>query len=155
MAAVSSTTVVQSDGSRRQRVDPGLLTLLADYDIHQSPQQATDNLPRTEIAGQIRPTQPSEFDPTLAAHPPVARAVSNPEWWDATYRRVPPYRPVNRELDMEERRQNPVFQAVGVVMIFGCMTIAVSATCKRFCGRKLICGVVDWVGLEEHRWEVH
>ncbi|KAH6618433.1 hypothetical protein C7974DRAFT_440632 [Boeremia exigua] len=122
MAAVSATTVIDSDGTRRQRVDPGLLTLLADYDIHRSTPEPNDGY--VQIAGQWRHRQPDDFDPTLAAHPTVARPVSNPDWWEDTYRRVPVFRPVNRELDLEERRQNAVFRTVGAVMVFGCMTIA-------------------------------
>lgn len=129
MAAVSSTTVIDSDGTRRQRVDPGLLTLLADYDIHQSTPQPNETEEIVEVGGQLRQRQPAEFDPTLAAHPTIARPVSNPEWWESTYRRVPLHRPVNRDLDLEERRQNAVFRTVGAVMVFGCMTIAVSSKC--------------------------
>ncbi|KZM28345.1 uncharacterized protein EKO05_0010457 [Ascochyta rabiei] len=125
MAAVSSTTVIQNDGSRSQRVDPGLLTVLADYDIHQSTPGPNDTEGDILVGGHtLRQRQPDDFDPTLAAHPTVPYAVSNPPWWDNINRRVPPYRPANRELDMEERRQNPVFQLVGRIMITGCMTIA-------------------------------
>lgn len=129
MAAVFSTTVVDSDGTRRQRADPGLLTLLADYDIHQSTPEPNDGY--VQIAGQQRLRQPDSFDPTLAAHPAVTQLVTNPDWWESTYRRVPLYRSVNRQLDVEERRQNAVFRIVGAVMVAGCMTIAVSQQSKR------------------------
>ncbi|KAF2647742.1 hypothetical protein K491DRAFT_614088 [Lophiostoma macrostomum CBS 122681] len=124
MAAVSSTTVVDRNGSRHQRVDPGLLTLLADYDIHRSTPHPDDTEGSVHVAGQVRQRQPDEFDPTLAAHPTVSQPVTNPEWWESSYRRVPLYRPVNRELDLEERRQNALFRTVGTFMLFGCMTIA-------------------------------
>ncbi|KAH5319454.1 hypothetical protein HBI12_113500 [Parastagonospora nodorum] len=123
-AVSSSSTVVETSRSEQQRVEPGLLTLLADHDIHQSLPQPNDSLHNIEIGGQIRPPQADDFDPTLAAHPQVVGSVSNPAWWESTYRRVPPYRPANRELDLDERRQNPVFQVVGSVMAFGCMTVA-------------------------------
>lgn len=125
MAAVSSTTVIDSDGTRLERVDPGLITLLADYDIHRSTSEPNEGY--VQIGGQLRHRQPDDFDPTLAVHPTVAGPISNPNWWESTYRRVPLYRPVNRELDLEERRQNAVFRTVGAVMVFGCMTIAVSS----------------------------
>lgn len=128
-AVSSSTTVARTSGSRQQRVEPGLLTLLADYDIHQSQPQTNDSLHNIEIGGQIRPPQPDDFDPTLAAHPTIARLVDNPAWWESAYRRVPPYRPANRELDLNERRQNPLFQIVGRFMAFGCLTVAVSMKC--------------------------
>ncbi|KAH7134859.1 hypothetical protein B0J11DRAFT_595679 [Dendryphion nanum] len=128
MAAVTSTTVVENDGTSRQPVDPGLLTVLADYDIHHSTPQAHNPGSSVLIGGHtLRQRQPPEFDPTLAAHPTVSYPVSNPSWWESTYRRVPEYRPVNRELDLEERRQNAVFRTVGAFMVFGCMTIASSA----------------------------
>jgi hypothetical protein len=126
MAAVTSTTVIQRDGSRRQRVEPGLLTILADYDIHTSNPQPDDEEGNVLVGGHtLRPRQPGEFDPTLATHPLAHPGIPNPNWWESTYRRVPGYRPVNRHLDLEERRQNAIFRTVGAFMIFGCMTIAV------------------------------
>jgi hypothetical protein len=133
-AVSSSSTVVTTSRSEQQGVERGLLTLLGDYDIHQSLPQSNDSLHNIEIGGQIRPPQPDDFDPTLAAHPPVVGSVSNPAWWESTYRRVPPYRPANRELDLDERRQNPLFQVVGRVMAFGCLTVAVSINFMGDCG---------------------
>ncbi|KAH7072035.1 hypothetical protein BKA63DRAFT_567964 [Paraphoma chrysanthemicola] len=125
MAAVTSTTVVQRDGSRSQRIEPGLLTVLADYDIQTSNLQS-DHEERTVLVGghTERQRQPEQFDPTLASHPLAHPGIPNPTWWESTYRRVPDYRPVNTQLDLEERRQNAVFRTVGAFMVFGCMTIA-------------------------------
>ncbi|KAH7066481.1 hypothetical protein FB567DRAFT_634918 [Paraphoma chrysanthemicola] len=128
MAAVTSTTVIQSDGTRRQRVEPGLLTVLADYNIHSSTPQLDDEQQSVLVGGHtLRQPQPEEFDPTLAAHPLAHYGIPNPNWWETTYRRVPHYRPVNTHLDLEERRQNAVFRTVGAFMVAGCMTIASTA----------------------------
>lgn len=63
---------------------------------------------------------------TLASHPPVPYPVSNPDWWDRTYRRVPDFRPVNRELDLSDRQQGAVFAFVGAIMVGGCWFQSVS-----------------------------
>ncbi|KAL6704169.1 hypothetical protein ACN47E_008729 [Coniothyrium glycines] len=128
MAAVTSTTVVERDGTRHQRVEPGLLTVLADYDIHQSVPQPNDSEGEVLVGGHtLRQRQPDEFDPSLAPHPRTLPPGNNPDWWESTYRNVPSYQPASRELDYDERRQNAVFRAVGTIMVTGCMTIASSA----------------------------
>ncbi|KAJ5660673.1 uncharacterized protein N7484_000045 [Penicillium longicatenatum] len=111
--------------------DAAALRLISDYDIHRSHseqtgiQQSTGQL--VTVAGNLqREAQPSQFDPTQAPHPLVPYPVSNPGWWQQGYRRVPDYRPVNRELDREQRRQARLFQVVGTFMIAGCSIIAVS-----------------------------
>lgn len=128
MAAVTSTTTIDSSGHTHQEVSPALLNVLDDYAIHQSPLADATETPDGPIiiAGTRQQRQPSAFDPTLAAHPRVARPTPNPSWWEGTYRRVPEYRPVNHELDPAERMQNPVFRFVGTFMVLGCMTMAVS-----------------------------
>ena len=126
MAAVTATSVVNCDGRGQNKVKPEILELLADYEIHKSTPQEGDEDGMTLVGGHtMRQRQPEEFDPSLAAHPTVPYEVTNPAWWESSYRRVPVFRPVNRRLDLEERRQNPLFQTVGFTMIFGCMTIAV------------------------------
>ncbi|KAE8307054.1 hypothetical protein BDV41DRAFT_569399 [Aspergillus transmontanensis] len=106
------------------------LRLIGDYDIHQTsaeqPEAPTGVQLMTLANNAQREAQPSDFDPTLAPHPVVPYPVSNPGWWEQAHRRVPDYRPVNRELDREQRRQNPLFTAVGTFMIAGCSMIAVS-----------------------------
>ena len=110
-------------------IDAAGLRLVGDYAIHRSPtEQPEAQLPvqMTTVVGNVqREAQPLDFNPTLAPHPPVPYVVSNPEWWEQEYRRVPDYRPVNRGLDREQRRQNLLFTAVGTFMISGCSMIAV------------------------------
>ncbi|KAF1971863.1 hypothetical protein BU23DRAFT_469978 [Bimuria novae-zelandiae CBS 107.79] len=80
-----------------------LHSALADYEIHHT--SATDPL-----------------DPTLNAHPlPDSSRYSNPANWPTDERRVPPYRPINTELDQSERRvyQNGVERAFVTVMFSG------------------------------------
>ncbi|QMW44329.1 hypothetical protein G4B11_007749 [Aspergillus flavus] len=99
------------------------LRLVGDYAIHRSPTEQPETqspVQMTTVVGDVRrEAQPSDFNPTLAPHPPVPCAISNPEWWQQEYRRVPDYRPVNRDLDSEQRRQNRLFTAVGTSMIAG------------------------------------
>ena len=108
---------------------PTLLNVLDDYAVHKSPfmHEFSEPPEETIVVARTRPQrQPSAFDPTLAVHPRVSYPVTNTTWWEDTYRRLPEYRPLIRDLDPEERRQNIVFQRVGRVMVFGCMTISVS-----------------------------
>ncbi|KAF2688097.1 hypothetical protein K458DRAFT_428878 [Lentithecium fluviatile CBS 122367] len=81
-----------------------LQTVLADYDLHHS---------STE----------EEHDPSLNAHPtPHSESLQhNPSHWPTEHRRVPAYRPVNRELDQSERRVylNPVERVFVGVMFTG------------------------------------
>ncbi|RAQ71696.1 hypothetical protein COH21_012106 [Aspergillus flavus] len=108
------------------------LRLVGDYAIHRSPTEQPETqspVQMTTVVGDVRrEAQPSDFNPTLAPHPPVPCAISNPEWWQQAYRRVPDYRPVNRDLDSEQRRQNRLFTAVGTSMIAGCSMIASPCT---------------------------
>ncbi|KAK0640533.1 hypothetical protein DIS24_g9270 [Lasiodiplodia hormozganensis] len=102
---------------------PRLSAALADYEVHQT--VPTAPTPPSSSAGTPpREPQPAAFNPTLAAHP-LPYSPTNPEGWPVgTFRRVPSYRPVNRGLDREERRQNAVFTVVGTFMIAGCAMIA-------------------------------
>ncbi|KAI9034802.1 uncharacterized protein KD926_005460 [Aspergillus affinis] len=103
--------------------------LISDYGIHYSASEKPHMSQQTgrlaTVAGHMeREAQSVEFDPTLAPHPLVPYPVSNPAWWHKPYRRLPDYRPVNKNLDREQRRQNPLFMAVGWFMIAGCSMIA-------------------------------
>ncbi|KAL5394147.1 hypothetical protein PMIN06_005192 [Paraphaeosphaeria minitans] len=81
-----------------------LRAVLADYDLHHTP--ATDPL-----------------DTTLNSHPSPNSSAShsNPESWPTNERRVPPYRPINTELDQTQRRvfQNAIERAFVTVMFSG------------------------------------
>ena len=61
-----------------------VLHVLADYDLHHSG----------------NPQNPSEPEPPNRN---TAPDVENPPNWDREHRRVPPYRPIDRNLDMELR----------------------------------------------------
>ncbi|KKY16830.1 hypothetical protein UCRPC4_g05788 [Phaeomoniella chlamydospora] len=65
-------------------VTGSVLQVLTDYDIHHSGS----------------PEEPRAAPPTNAAAPTNAQ---NPPDWDTEHRAVPPHRPINRELDYEER----------------------------------------------------
>ncbi|OAG05559.1 uncharacterized protein CC84DRAFT_1145034 [Paraphaeosphaeria sporulosa] len=81
-----------------------LRAVLADYDLHHTPE--TDPL-----------------DTTLNVHPSPNSPLShsNPADWPTNERRVPPYRPINTELDQTQRRvyQNGVERAFVAVMFSG------------------------------------
>lgn len=68
----------------------------------------------------------TELDTSLNSHP--APSSSNPAHWPADHRRVPAYRPVNRELDQSERRvyQNPIERAFIATMFTGVFLESVS-----------------------------
>lgn len=99
----------------------------ADYNVHHSgitePLRSSSSLTNRVVGAP----QPVEFDPTLAPHPEVPYQVENPSWWTRSYRRVPDYRPANRNLDRAERAQSPVVSVVAVIMLTGCSAIAVSS----------------------------
>lgn len=77
------------------------LSVLADYDLHHSGE-----------AGEEGVAAPSP-------HPVPAH--EEPANWDDSHRRVPEYRPINRELDLSERRvyNNGVERAFITVMLHG------------------------------------
>ncbi|KAL4742672.1 hypothetical protein BDV11DRAFT_167067 [Aspergillus similis] len=62
------------------------LSLLADYELHHSTPS---------------PSASSSSPPQSQALPPVQQA--NPATWPTHHRRIPPYRPINRNLDFAER----------------------------------------------------
>ncbi|KAF4537805.1 uncharacterized protein LTHEOB_11429 [Lasiodiplodia theobromae] len=105
---------------------PRLSAALADYEVRQTVPTAPTTAPHPPSStGTPLEPQPAAFNPTLAPHPLPYAVMTNPEGWPAdTFRRVPSYRPVNRGLDREERRQNAVFTVVGTFMIAGCAMIA-------------------------------
>ncbi|RSL95358.1 hypothetical protein CDV31_013918 [Fusarium ambrosium] len=123
-----ATETTTASEARQLRLDAATSRLLEDYEIHHSSpaNRQRDGEPGTVIvAGGIRrEAQPGDFDPTLAPHPPVPYPVSNPEWWPENSRNMPEYRPVNRNLDWDERRQSPLFTVVGGVMVWGCCFMA-------------------------------
>lgn len=83
---------------------------LADYDLHHTPE-----------------TDP--FDASLNSHPPPnSSRIENPASWPTDERRVPPYRPINTELDQTQRRvyQNGVERTFVTVMFTGVFLESVS-----------------------------
>jgi hypothetical protein len=101
----------------------------------------------TTTTTQIRkPKSPASVSPVLqdyelchsgsadAPSPiPVARTVdNNPPGWDTSHRRVPPYRPINRNRDPAETNvyQNGVERAFITTMFAGLFVNAVRPTCR-------------------------
>jgi hypothetical protein len=89
-----------------------LEAVLADYDLHHT----------------------EELDTSLNAHPAptssgTAESQHNPSDWPTEHRRVPAYRPINRELDQSERRVylNGIEQAFVGVMFTGVFLESVSS----------------------------
>jgi len=87
--------------------------VLADYDLHHTPE-----------------TTP--LDTALNAHPSTCSSPFNPPNWTTDERRVPPYRPVNMNLDQSQRRvyQNGVERAFVNVMFTGVQIESVSVSCQ-------------------------
>jgi hypothetical protein len=82
--AISTTTAITT--SRVQSQTLSNISLLADYQIHHSDGLSAD----AGYQGQSQTTEQNS-------------GQSNPESWESGYRRVPNHRPVNRELDYNER----------------------------------------------------
>ena len=79
---MSSTTTTQTQTQTRTRRD-----VLKDYEVHHSPGLRT----LSHISAQTAISNPQA-------------APQNPPGWDTTHRRVPPYRPINRDRDQNEIR---------------------------------------------------
>ncbi|KIW99956.1 uncharacterized protein Z518_10884 [Rhinocladiella mackenziei CBS 650.93] len=99
-----------------------VLEVLTDYDLHHS--------------GDPQRSGPPE-------HPkPQARApepYNNPHWWPNDHRRIPPYRPVNRNLDRSQRPAgvNRIERAFIFTMLRGVQLEANISTLWRHTGGKL------------------
>ncbi|EON67981.1 hypothetical protein W97_07127 [Coniosporium apollinis CBS 100218] len=63
---------------------------LVDYELHHS--------------GTSGPAPPPEAHPVPSTVDQQGLNARNPESWPTDHRRIPPYRPINRELDMSQRR---------------------------------------------------
>jgi hypothetical protein len=81
-----STTTVTTQTVPRYSI----VRTLADYDIHHS-----------RSAGETGGTK--EEEDHEAAQPESTEQGNNPPIWETQYRRVPPHRPVNREIDVASR----------------------------------------------------
>lgn len=88
-----------------------LETVLTDYHLHHSEEE--------------------ELDTSLNTHPAPTTSGQNPSSWPTEHRRVPAYRPVNRELDQSERRVylSGVEQVFVGVMFTGVFLESVSIHC--------------------------
>lgn len=92
---------------------------LEDYEVHLTTGNETAAAPPTNA----RPQQP---------------AVANPPGWGSEHRGVPPLRPVDTQLDPNERpwNGNPVGDAFVITMFTGVFTISVrEASSPILCGR--------------------
>jgi hypothetical protein len=134
MTIPSTTEVTSTQGEAQlQQLEPAVIRLLAGYELRSSSSgngtESEESSRKVFLVADSAPreAQPQAFDPTLAAHPPIDEPVTNPEWWQQQYRRVPDYRPVNRGLDLSERKQEAITTIVGSTILIGCCAIAVSA----------------------------
>ena len=93
---------------------------------------ATTQLSRTLADYDIKLTG-AEADGPPAALNPRSSPSDNPEGWPTNFRNVPPYRPINRNLDMEERPggSNGVERIFIAVMLHGVWLNAVSIKTPR------------------------
>lgn len=110
--------------------------ILRDYDVHHTNAEEREPL-----------------DSTLNEHP-IPEPASNPEGWPTDHRRVPPYRPVNRELNQEERApfgRNVVEGTFIFLMLNGVRINSVSSTCSiRQCGNADVLNEEHIEGVASH-----
>ncbi|KAK4149412.1 hypothetical protein C8A00DRAFT_46977 [Chaetomidium leptoderma] len=104
---MSSTTTTQTQTRTQQNV-------LRDYEVHHS-------------ASSTRATGP--LSQTATAPRPQAEAPLNPPDWDTTHRRVPLYRPIDRDRDQSEIRvyNNNIEQVFVGTMFTGVLINATTA----------------------------
>lgn len=93
---------------------------LRDYAI-----RSTDDRPssRESVASSSLSSAASSFDS------PSRPAIPNPPGWDTEHRQVPPYRPVNTQLDHDSRPwgSNPVESVIIFAMMHGVWVKGVSS----------------------------
>lgn len=91
------------------------LNVLADYELHHS---------RAEPSAVAPPPNPNPNP-----------ATANPEDWPSDRNRIPPYRPVQPDLDQSTRRvyQNPAERAFITMMFLGVRTNGVSRSPQNIC----------------------
>lgn len=92
-------------------VSQTVLHLLTDYDLHHSgsaeqPESVAPPNPRTDLTAE----------------------TSNPPGWPTAHRRIPSYRPIDQNLDRDERPggANAVESIFIITMLSGCLINAVS-----------------------------
>lgn len=92
-------------------VTGGVLQVLTDYDLHHSGSPVTPG----------RPDSPNHAHTSVASH-------DNPEGWPTDHRRIPDYRPTNRDLDRSLRPDgvNPIETTFIFTMLRGVQLAAVS-----------------------------
>ncbi|BCR94956.1 uncharacterized protein AKAW2_12002A [Aspergillus luchuensis] len=113
---MSSTTTTTTTTTSRA-VDASTLSILSDYEIH-----------HTGSETQPQPRVPRDAVP-----------VSQPADWPSHYRRIPSYRPVNRNLSYEERSAgtSPVEYMFIQTMLHGVWLNASVARLWRFTGGRI------------------
>lgn len=80
-------------------------------------------------------TTQNEFLSSPEEAPLAAASVGNPENWPTDFRRIPPYRPVNRNLDMSERPfgWTPAGRVIVNMMMYGVAIQSVSDLVEATC----------------------
>ncbi|KAI0417868.1 hypothetical protein F5X98DRAFT_386696 [Xylaria grammica] len=110
-----STTTIENPDTQ------SLGTVLADYKLHYS-----------TVTHQ-------NVSDASAVEPQPAPSVRNPPDWPTNHRRVPPYRPINRDLDLSQRIvfQNNVERGFVNTMFFGLRLVTLAHRLWRATGGKI------------------
>ncbi|KAL2352243.1 hypothetical protein BJ546DRAFT_850069 [Cryomyces antarcticus] len=88
------------------------LSYLADYELHHS--GSTNHVAPQPNAHP----DPRRSDPSSSTHSDTP-TLPNPIDWRTDHRRIPPYRPINRELDQSQRRvYTSVLERVFITVMF-------------------------------------
>lgn len=115
----ATTTTTATTRVRRTKTPATVATVLQDYEVYHS----------GDVLGSSTPEAPSPI-------PVSSTGDANPPGWDVTHRRVPPYRPTNRDREPGETNvyQNNIERAFITTMFAGLSVNAVSAsgTIKHF-----------------------
>lgn len=99
-------------------ISQSVLTILADYELTHSGNETTE--------GTVEAPNPRSVEEETSS--------SNPDWWTRDYNGVPPHRPINYNLDREQRPwARPGIETAFVwVMLNGVGAVAVSNSVLRW-----------------------
>lgn len=120
---------------------------LSDYELHHSDSHSE---PSNAASANRAAQDPRLQDPTEPSS--LQRALHNPDHWPNNHRRIPHYRPINRELDQSQRRvyQNTGERVFLTIMFTGVRTNVVSNFCVLSSMYELAytmdcCGIVPFI----------
>ncbi|KAH8691283.1 hypothetical protein BGW36DRAFT_388030 [Talaromyces proteolyticus] len=119
----SSTAQTLQQYSQAERT--AALRLLADYEVKRTIYSSDEEQDSTNFANSpvnsLAQADDTRIDPSTARHPRVPNVIA-PASWPRSFRRMPPYRPINYDLDAQERPtgDNPVISVFLVIVFCGC-----------------------------------